>query len=1717
MNQLWARMQTLCDFSKNLSPNDHALFMVQIRSVSDLRAEFSETVNDLEEVRLEMDDNYEPNLDKITAFAQMADSVLAVGDRIARDEHFANQVRAQPAACKVKLEPIQIPKFDGSLENWEPFIQTFTDLIHNNDGLSDLQRVNYLVSHLTGSAKSVVASVPPTEANYELLLGVLRKRFEDRRAQGHYYLDKILNFKSTTQESEKALNSFLEGFVGASSALKKIGIPDLFDFLLLHVAGKKLDSDTMRQFDMKHREEEVPTFDSLVSFAHEQSKILARSKRYVGSSSSNRSPGEKPSHSLVAQQNVVSSPRDKRRTNKCSFCKEASHDLVKCSSFLKSTPKQRYNFVRRSRLCFRCLSAAHFTVDCESSSACPSCGHGHHGLLHFVDAKSSNFATKNELESQNQQSESVEPSTIAMSGLCASNTLVLLSTARVTVRDRKGNPVILRALLDCGSQSHFLTKGCCEKLGLRTKQLRSHVKCLGKGTAPIEEQVCVTFQSLVRPSSKYSVRAYVLSELTDDMPAVPVNMKHLDHLASLNLADSSFNVPGPIDMLIGAELWPLIVGERKIVGPPHTPFALESSLGWLIMGTAPIAAIPSQKPQAFHAIVAEEPLDNLLEKFWTIEEVPNGPHNAPEDSACEQYYLNTVGREPDGRFVVALPFRKSPPLLGDSLGQATRRFLQLERRLSRSPELFNQYKKVMQGYLDEGYLSVVPAVELTQNREAYYIPHHGVMKSESSSTPLRIVMDASCRTTTGVSLNDVLYVGPKLQNDLFVILLNFRLFRVAITSDIRQMYLRILVRPEDRRFQRILFRFSSDEPICTYQMNTVVFGIAPSPYLALRTVRHLIDLEGSRFPRAAAAATRDLYVDDFLSSVDSEEEAVLLKQELCALFASGSFQLLKWGSNSEQVLETIPVQERSAECLTFDSDASLKVLGLRWNPLQDTFSVQINRPPPTCTKRTMLSAIAKIFDPLGFLAPLTVLAKLLIRTLWSLRIDWDDAPPEEIVNQWRNFVDDLHLLAEWHIPRHSFVSPGDYSLLVGFADASQAAYGAVIYVVSYFPGRGRRANLLCAKSKVAPTKSITIPRLELCAAVLLSKLLRLVLNQYEPRHPIQKVYALTDSTVALQWISSPPAKWTVFVANRVAQVQENLDQRCWYHVRGETNAADCLSRGLTAGALLRHPLWFGGPHWLLQEEDGWPITRVTDISAAYSVPEEKVASLASVALPASSEWPLEPLLDRVSTYRRLLRSTVYVLRALRLSLARSGVILASEIEEAEKRWLVYVQRQQFAEIFTYLDSQGKLSGKQTKPDPLIGRLDLFIKDGLIRVGGRLNYSGLDFDHRHPVILPKKGKFVELLIDQHHVDNLHTGPHLLMAILQRRFWILSGRDIVRRRVQRCNTCFRNKPKPLQPKMAPLPSIRFEQCKAFLNCGVDFAGPFSISMVRRRGGSSLKAYICLFVCLTTKAIHLELASNLTTECFLAAFRRFLSRRGPCHRICSDQGTNFIGAKNFLSDLYRFTASSEFNDAIGSELSHRRIEWKLNPPAAPHFGGIWEANVRSVKTHLVKLIGSQLLTYEEFATVLAQVEAVLNSRPLSVLSADPGAPAALTPAHFLTMGPPLDHLPIEDFAGVPVNRLGHFQLVSAIVKGFWKRWQQEYLHTLQNRRKWTTDAPPVSEGTVVVIMKEDVPPLRWPLAVIKRLCPGPDGVPRVAIVKTTNGELTRPLVRLCPLPSQ
>ncbi|GFT55034.1 integrase catalytic domain-containing protein [Trichonephila clavipes] len=327
-----------------------------------------------------------------------------------------------------------------------------------------------------------------------------------------------------------------------------------------------------------------------------------------------------------------------------------------------------------------------------------------------------------------------------------------------------------------------------------------------------------------------------------------------------------------------------------------------------------------------------------------------------------------------------------------------------------------------------------------------------------------------------------------------------------------------------------------------------------------------------------------------------------------------------------------------------------------------------------------------------------------------------------------------------------------------------------------------------------------------------------------------------------------------------------------------------------------------------------------------------------------------------------------------------------------------------------------------------------------RVGGRLRHANLAYGHKHPILLPKRHILTYLIVRHYHEILLHAGTQLVQSCIQEQYWIIGARDVIRHLIRKCIKCCKVRASITNQMMSDLPSSRISPAPAFMSCGVDYAGPFQIKTIKGRGSKSFKAYIALFVCFTTRAIHLELVTDLSVDAFIAALKRFISRRGKCSDIYSDCGSNFVGARRKLMEFEKLAKSDNYNQNVSKFLTDNGIKWHQNVPGAPHMGGLWEAGIKSTKYHLKRVVGETKFTYEEFETFLTQIESCLNSRPLTPISNDPNDLSALTPDHFI-IGRPLTSIPEPNYIDSNNSYLTRWQQIQKLVQQFWKRWHKVF----------------------------------------------------------------------------
>ncbi|XP_055905233.1 uncharacterized protein LOC129940780 [Eupeodes corollae] len=1650
------------------------------------------------------------------------------------DESHFNSTMKTPHVHEIKLPRITPPTFYGDYNTWRPFHDLFVSLIHNNSSLSNIEKLTYLKSCLKGNAASLLDYLEVNNDNYDEAWEILTTRYDHKRILVNSQLKSFFEQPIIKVETSDSIKCLLDKSKEVLHALKNLGVPvESWDVFVIFTLLQKLPIKTQQLWEEKlGLTKELPSF-------HEFSVFLEtrfRSLEVVCQSGlkSLDSTSKEPSKFKPRVFHLNSTRKD---TRSCAVCHRGQHTLRSCYSFLDLDVPERMKIVKQIGVCENCLAYNHKTFKCPSEKRCYHCRQKHHSLLHdshstqqsfnnqpsfSQDSQFNNSQPSNSHNSQphrrnpipvsNQNSypvsTQINPNAPAFhpgSDQASStnttrsyhlsnqaNSFVLLATAVVQIQSLNGEFVNLRALIDPGSEATFITEAAAQQLNLRKCRTLVEVSGFGNNkTGSCQSFVNIKLKS-IHTSFEIGARAFVFKTLTGLLPNKEFLPHQWTHIQGLSLADPSFHKPANVDLLLGSDVFSEIVLPEIVRGTEAVaPIAQNTQLGWIVFGKVPV--------ETFRIHLQFVDIDSQLRKFWEIEETPFDEPEAAEDAACEKHFQMNTCRLPDGRFEVALPFKDGDrPALGNSQQGAFRRFLQLERRLNNNPELHKQYAACISEYLQLNHMEEVDVSQGILNSPFYYVvPHHAVFKESSTTTKLRVVFDATFKTSDGTSLNEHLLVGPKTQLNIMDIILKWRTFKITLTADIEKMYRQIQMRDQDTLYQLIYWRSDNQSPLKLYRLKTVTFGTASAPYLATRTLNKLADDERQNYPLAADMIRQDMYVDDLVSGADSIYEAQQKVTEINQLLLSAGFHLRKWASNFEEALVNIAHQDRAVDfMLPFESAEHIKTLGIKWVPYSDSFSFQWTISESVeVTKREVLSTIAKLFDPLGWISPCVILAKIIMQKLWVKGLAWDAPVPPELQREWLSLQTQLPVLQDIKIQRWIQTEKNNLKVeLHGFSDASMKAYGAVVYLRTLDKNNKIHTNLVMSKTRVAPLNTISLPRLELCGAVMLARLLNYVQKVLKLNDV--KTFAWTDSMITLCWIAAPPSKWKTFVSNRVAEIQRLTNVNIWNHVPTKQNPADFASRGVSPLELKDNCLWWRGPDYL---QSDWKFSSPSSTSS-FKTEEEMRPEKIHLHCVVETENEVQKLINKISDFKQLVRTIAYCRRIAFFFVKKlsqdqlKSPISTIDIRNATFNCIRVVQRQHFSEVFKDL-TKHPTSGKH------FGSLNPFIDShGILRVGGRLQNSNLQYEQKHPIILKSSNVFTELLIREAHENTFHGGIQQTIAYIRTKYWIFNLKTSVKKYIHHCTICFRFGAKPLQQLMGNLPAPRVRISRPFTHTGVDYAGPIDVKSWKGRGGKTFKGYFSIFVCLATKAIHLEAVTDMTTQTFLAAFRRFTARRGICTEIYSDCGKNFVGAN---SELQKMLKAANFDwKQVQLATTNIGTKWNFIPPASPHFGGLWEAGVKSVKFHLKRIVRNETLTFEELSTLLTQIEACLNSRPLCPLSDNFEDFAILTPAHFL-IGTSSFLVPEADINDEKITHLNRWNKMQAAVNSFWRQWSGEYLSRMQRRPKWLHQQPQPQVGDLVLLKDERLPPSQWALARITSLVQGADKLTRVVTIKTKSDE--------------
>ena len=1637
---------------------------------------------------------------KATTFTESTQAMASVPQPPQVSNPYLSQHHLLQGIASLKLPAAEVPIFSGEPIRYCYFINAFETLIENKE-IDARQCLYYLTQHTRGMARNLVSSCLYIENSNEALERakmLLRENYGQPYQITSAFISKLTDGPTLTTGSPSELQAYAVDLEMCLTTLSGIGCAhEINNQHVLRQIINRLPVPIQHKWrgvadNIMHEVKRYVSIEDIVHFVRKQAREI---NNPIFGVSVKRKPANQKLFFSSSNVKPIQKP-----TKSCPLC-SAFHYLNQCKQFRNLSYKDRLKFVIDHNLCFACLNSGHRASACSRTDCCQKvkCTEKHTTLLHPPPPSDDNG-----------------PSTSAKSAYVGANansaTGVMLPIIPVKVRASCGEFVKTYAFLDPGSTTSFCTHNLVKELKLigRKVQLKTTTisNCNEVTSAMLIQNLAICDldenEHVVVPQC-FSIKSLPIS---NDEIASKVDLSEWTYLEKVLVPFLDVKV----GLLIGSDYPEIIQPHEVIPSQNGGPFAYKTLLGWAVAG-----------PRSYRNV-------NLPTSFFIKGQVssvcdmcsdmcgPQTSENSIENKRFLTQVNNSVVLKDNNHYEIALPLKHFTLKVPSNKELVNRRLMALKRKLLRDPHLHEDYVQCVNNMLANGYAEKVPEAGKSKDFNVWYIPHHGVYHPMKPKK-VRVVFDCSARYH-GFSLNDNLLQGPDLTNSLLGVLCRFRLEEVAIMGDIQAMFHQIEIPEKDRDMLRFLWWENGnleDEPK-EYRMKVYIFGAVCSPSCANFALRKTAEDNKSCFiDQASEAVFNNFYVDDCLVSTPDASTAVQLVTQLTNLLHRGGFHITKWVSNNDDVLRSIPETNRSQVCQNSlhlpTQTQETRALGLLWSTKTDDFHFVFNQVNKPCAnRRQMLSIANSIYDPFGFLAPVMLPIKILQQELCRKGLSWDDEIDEQSKERFDAWIQGLSQLSSFKVSR--CLKPSKFGKVIltefhHFSDASEDAYGCVSYVKTVNKNDESHISLILAKCRLTPIQRCTIPRLELNAATISVKndqFLRKELN-----HTQASSYFWTDSTTVLRYIHNESRTFKTFVANRVAYIRNNSDLSQWRYVPGHLNPADKATRGMSSVDFLTCQCWVRGPRFLSSPPEMWPdqpdfLSIMPEVDPELKQIQKVCHASASVVV------SVEEIFSRYSDWKKLKTTIAWLLRYRNnLRKARKIVVMSKaippltvdEMQESENQILKYLQRKYYAD-----EMQALTKDKTVKQSSQLVRLDPFLdENGVLRVGGRLTFSELDFNKKHQVLVPRDSNVASLLINHFHSIAGHVGRVHVLALLRERYWITKANSLVRSVLNNCFQCRKQHGALGQQKMADLPSDRVTSgMPPFSFVGIDYFGPFMV----KRGRSSIKRYGVLFTCLNLRAIHIEIAHTLDTSSFIQALRRFISRRGPVVEIRSDNGTNFVGANKELKELiHKWNQNS-----IHTFLLQKQIKWIFNTPAASHHGGVWERSIRSVRRILCSVVKEQTLDDESLVTYMCEVENVINSRPITCSSDDVKDPQPLTPNMLLHIMKTDQSLPPGEFNSTDVYSRKRWKCVQYLADLFWKRWVREYLPLLQRRQKWTVKHRNFTCGDIVLIADHNLPRNAWKLGTVIDTQTDKHGLVRSANIKTATSLLKRPITKLCLL---
>ena len=1482
-----------------------------------------------------------------------------------------------------------------------------------------------------------------------------------------------------------------------------------------------------------------PDFHALVSFLEEYVEKVNIPAFHADV----LSPAARPNNTGVRQTRTLFTSSD----TTCIYHNKPGHTIHNCTAFKKLQYEDRKSFATDKKLCYSCLGN-HFASSCPRSITCSTCQRKHATIMHrdYKEFKKNILATKvpernhdgNDrlvrtkaaLTCANEDEEQTVEATVNCADVCGPShkpkicSKILLVDVKVP---NSSSTLRCWCIVDEQSNTTFCDPKVVEFFGMDSKEQAYSLTTMNGVRSKIHGE---RIEGLQVKGARMSTWINLPPTLTNpniptskEEAADPLTVSKHTHIMKYAKNFPEKDKEAEVLLLIGADCGEAMYSQSY---GPHYPYVQRTKLGWALTGpvcrnttgtkirpakTLRTSTFPCEHYTAFPVFNQTTPESKGLFRERDDDDLPGLSQN---DEKFVALVSSQTRRNEKGNLEIPLPFKDSITVPNNKLAVFGRTSNTLN-RLKRDEDKLQACLKVMQKYLSHDHIEEIPRKEINvATGSSCYINVFPVTHKKKGK--LRIVFDSSA-AFDGVSLNDVLLQGPDEANKIIGVLMRFRQGKVAFSCDIDSMFHGFHVPVNQRDYLRF-FWWSNNDPskqIVPFRAKVHVFGNSSSPAIATFGLRYTtLDPEAVDSPKACNFIKNNFYVDDGLGSADSENEAIDTLKQSVTILSKYNLRLHKIVSNSRQLLKSFPRSELATDGSSIElveKDVQ-PTLGLKWEISSDKFVLTFHIPNKCFTKRGVLSTVNSIYDPLGFVAPIVLAGRLLQREMIPPKksdsrmhnYDWDDALPEEYRSSWIRWISAVSNAQQLSLPR-CFI-PRDFPLVIRrdlhvYSDASDHAIGCVAYLRSTAEDNLIHVAFVSASSKVSPRAATSIPRLELCAAAEAARLTRHILQ--EMSQPIDSVTFYTDSYVVLGYLKNQDKRFSRYVTTRIRWTLNSFSPKQWHYVSTRTNPADIATRPHSPEELKR-TAWFDGPDQLRLKTENPSTQTLPLVDLPEAIKSYKVLSARS-----SND---ESLALAISRRTKSWVKAKAVLRSVRkcyniwLHKTREKTALQPEQNKVPKDLdnilIRDAQREIYRETYKALERGRPLS----ESDPLLP-LSPFLDGNIIRVGGRLRHSIMPFSVKHPTLLPTQHQITDMILLHFHEKARHQGRHITLSSLrQGGFHIHRGRRALDKLLSSCITCRALRGPTLTQKMADLPPSRLEEHPPFTNTGVDIFGPYMVhdGASTRRTNATKKVWAAIFTCLTTRAVHIEPVPAMDTSSFILALRRFTSLRGQCKLLQSDQGSNFIGAKNELK------TNIDFNKIV-AHVKETGIDWNLNTPAASHCGGVWERKIKDIKsilnTSLFELRNHNL-SRDELYTLFQEAVKIVNDTPLFEISADPNDPFPITPNTLLTLKWNSD-IPFKE--GLDRSELLQFgksrwRRIQYLKDFFFSKWRTHYLQSLQSRRKWKSPARNVQIGDIVLVRDSSLR-RHWPIARVIDVKPSPDGLVRsVQIQTTTGGRLRR-----------